>query len=84
MDRQYFVEAIIDSSDGDESYSYAIVCVEQGQARTVCMGIQSRTEAQKIANGVTWYETFLDGSISLPKTFKVSDDKPKRKRRAKD
>lgn len=61
MDRQYFVESIIDASDGDESYSYAIVCVEQGQARTVCMGVQSRAEAQKIANGLTWYETFLEG-----------------------
>lgn len=84
MDRQYFVEAIVDNSDGDESYTYAIVCVEQGQARTVCMGIQSRSEAVKIANGITWYETFLDGSISLPKTFKQVSEKPKRKRKAKD
>lgn len=84
MDRQYFVEAIIDSSDGDESYSYAIVCVEQGQARTVCISVQSRSEAQKIVNGLTWYETFLSGSVSLPKTFKIGNDKPKRKRRAKD
>jgi len=82
MDRQYFVESIIDASEGDESYSYAIVCVEQCQARTVCMGVQSRAEAQKIANGLTWYETFLEGSISMPPT-KISE-KPKRRKRAKE
>ncbi len=82
MDRQYFVESIIDASEGDESYSYAIVCVEQGQARTVCMGVQSRSEAQKIANGLTWYETFLEGSIYMPRT-KIAD-KTKRRRRAKE
>jgi hypothetical protein len=81
MDRSYYVERLVDNTDGDELYSYAIICVEQGMARTVCMSIQTEKEAKMIAAALPWYETFIDGSVRLPNKSQVNKFKPKKRRK---
>ena len=65
MEDAYVVERIF-ASDEDGTDSYAIIKIENRKARTVCIGISSEQEANKIVNSLLWYETFTSGSIYIP------------------